>query len=594
MIILMAGARVTGSGRPPPKPTLGHILKTLKAFEIEAPTDAAGIEALRQKLAPFKILPDLITGLGLGSAMSQQFLSFLQTPDTIPSPQLLTALRKKAATIKKILTAPALSSTFMALVSQSGLAGRTPPKEGIGVVILDADRTVIEGESTLHLMVHGLLMDPLRLLGLPHAPTRLWKTLRMFAQYEKGTLSPEGAQDAVASLLDGVPVLPATKTWVDSGGRGVLKRAVLRDARREAREIVRQEWEAKIAAGEMAGPIDEDLLHEESLSRIYVVSSQATQVLRGLTAAGPDREDLLGGIPPENIIGSDAEYDEEGRIRRGTFSYCFGVGKFKTLTELFKKRGLVLNPQTTRVYTDHPHYDGPLLEFASLPEHRVIIDPSRQDMQYARTWGTRIIFDHWSEYSMGRFVEEGGGGQSPADEPHFVPKTLFMEEDHGIFPDTTRPTVTDAATRAVFGALEMAPVILAELGHNYADDAGLQSVGHAVGHAGAAFMAAGIGALYGPLNRGVVGHLAVGALCAGAVAFCHGTGHLAQAMLTGAASLLGLHYLWNRAIFMPGAREIPPAYARGGRQTWNYALRLGLTTLWSAGLHFGMRVFGLG
>lgn len=592
------GTSPPGGGSPPRRPVVPSaadirmVLLKLGGPVLEGLTE---VESLRRRLDPIKVTPYFLNELGLRRSLQQQFMHFLNG-GAMPTASLLNALIGNKKKIRQFLSAPALSPAFRALLYQSGLPGRSSPKGGVGVVILDADKTFIEGESANHLIRHGLVMHPLKTLSMPNALTRVWKALRMMSQYERGVLSPESAQDSVASLLDGVPVLASAKTWVDSGARTTLKREVLRDARREAREIVRQEWEAKIAAGEMVGPINEDLLHEESLRRIYVVSSQTTQVIRMLTAAGPDREDLLGGIRPENIVGSDAEFDEEGRIKPGTFDYCFGEKKYMKLESLFRERGVVINRGTTRVYSDNPHYDGPLFEFAKDPGNRIIVDSSGRNLAIARIWGARVLYDSWDEVSSGRYVSRrplekaaGSDGLQEAEDPASTPRSLRVGLDWRIFPDTRRPALADAVTRSVFGMLEMSPALVMELQH-YANDRGPASINHW----GAAVMAAGIGALYGPLNRGKMGHLVTGALCAGGMAFFHGSGHLAASMAAGAATLTGLHYLWNRAIFMPGARQLPPAYAGAGRQTWNFTLRIGLTTLWSAGMHFGMRLFGLG
>lgn len=452
------------------------------------------------------------------------------------------------------------------------------PEGGFGLVLVDFDKTLFSGDTHMRLVSLGLQtrFDEIRKLANP--AERLIETLKMTWRYKRHTLDPTSAADAVATLLDGIPVLQVAREWADAGARAGIKRGVLSLVREQAREIVRGEVQELIRQGRMSAPLAEPDLEEEAKTRIFVLSSQFADVLRMLTDVGPEHENLLG-FNAENVLGSRGTFTPQGNfVSDDQFQYCFDQNKPKMAEEEFKSRGLEWNADTTRTFSDDVWYDRFLLAMAHKPENRFIIDPDPRDADYGRHEGTQVVYDRWDLGYRARWVHSLKGRRKR--------KKLEVIQDQRFYPDSRSvASMGDAWGRALYGAAEMIPLAVVE--------GALHRFEGGDFHLAAAAIPIGAGLLYGPLNRSVVGNLLVGTVAAGGMAMVHagdaGILPVAASLLGGGLLALGQGLLRTLA-HEHSAKELGHKGFRPQTRFMSFIGRTAVTSAWFA----LMRLFGLG
>lgn len=567
----------------------------LQTLNIPLSQSVAANDALRGTLAP--LAQQLPQSLGLAEEHHAPLAEFLGGSE--PSQGLLQELHSKSADLQaliagqssSVLVVPSASVPETAEVERSSLFPvrvgpvRNPglkmpmPDGGFGLVLADFDKTLFGGDSHMRLVSLGLRtrFDELRKLDNPGG--RLLETLKMTYRYKTHTLDPSSAKDAVATLLDAIPVLQVARDWADAGARAGLKRGVLRLVHERAREIVRAEVEELIKEGKMAEPLSDADVEEEARTRIFTVSSQFANVLRMLTDVGPDHENLLG-FNVENVLGSTGTFTEAGNFVAGDdFRYCFDENKPKMAEEEFERRGIEFNSATLNAFTDDVWYDRFLLAMAHKPENRYIIDPDSRDSDYARHEGTQVVNDQWDHAYQGKWTWVAGIKGRPKT------KKLEVIQDQRFYPDTRSVVSTgDSWNRAIWGAAEMMPLAIAE---------GIQHGLYGDGvHPASVAVALGAGMLYGPLNRSVKSDVIVGAVLAGGMAAVHTgslTGSPLVALAGGAALALGQGLLRN-LVHKGSAAELGPKGFRAQTRFMSFLARTGVT----GGLFAVMRALGLG
>jgi hypothetical protein len=108
-------------------------------------------------------------------------------------------------------------------------------------------------------------------------------------------------------------------------------------------------------------------------------------------------------------------------------------------------------------------------------------------------------------------------------------------------------------------------------------------------HPSALLIPVGAGLLYGPLNRGSVGDLAVGAAVGGGLAYVH-SGYSILATIMGAVSLMTVKYLQKKLQFERKARELGPDGFKGVTRGVNFFWRMVSSGAWAA----AMRMLSMG
>lgn len=500
------------------------------------------------------------------------------------------------------------------------------PPPGIpvkGIVVLDFDKCAYESDSHTKIILKGVRKLGRGLLKLvDNAPQRAWRGIQMTRDYYGHRLHPPDAARDTATLLEGLPILFGGREWAAAvAEKGGLKIAVLEYARERAREIVRQEWTAQQKTFDETG----EEFKKEVQSRIYIVSSQFTEILKMLTEAGPEKRNILE-IPPENIVGSEGKFEGDVFHPDGFF-YCFGENKVSGLLERLKSQGIAHDSTTTVVMSDDHFYDGPLFMFAR-PVNRVLVDPDPEDAHYARAYGATVLSDSWDDLFLAHFrvakngnkpkavggegttsgavdtadgaVGAGGGEAASEGGPARTegsgafalpgPTILAVDLNCRFFPDTRR-TVSwhDAADRIAWGGLELAAATsVVDLTDKLLPEGLMESTGQTTlaGWMATAALAFGSAVLYGfPHklklgNRNPVTHLAVGAAVTAGMAAVHfGEFRPFRALLGGTAYVVA-QFLATRSIYQPWASRLSrKSYGRGTR-TSSFLTRIGVSSLW--------------
>ncbi len=561
-----------------------------------------GVTVAQPAMAP-QVLRGTITSLSEGRNLSQhlEFGEVTQTDlsrfigDGDPTQHLLERLDQRADALKVLLAgnpqaAPSPSQgpqhetveSIAAPVSDSGaVAVRNPglkmpvPEGGFGLALADFDKTLLNGNSHTGLIKHGWQTRADELQKLEDKWNRLWQTMKMTYRYQRHTLDPGSASEAVAAQLDQIPVLPVAREWADAAAREHIKRGVLRSVHEKARGIVRAEVEQLIHEGKMAEPLSDKDLEEEARTRIFIVSSQFAEVLKMLTDVGPEHENLLG-MNPENVLGSSGTFTPEGYFVADTsFVYCFDKNKPLVAKRAFEGRGIAYNAKTTKVFTDDVWYDRFLLAMAENSANQVIVDPDSRDADYARHEKTAIIYDtpyllmegHWEEVVTKRGKRI---------------RRFVVDSKKSFFPDSNSvATTSDAWQRAVYGMGEMLPMAAGEAIMHGALSGEI--------HPAALVIPVGAGMLYGPLKRGWKADLAVGAAIGGGMAYFHG-GNSILAAVIGATSFVTLKFLQRKLQFERKAKELGPDGFKGVTKGVNFFWRVATSSGWAT----AMRVLHLG
>ncbi len=446
------------------------------------------------------------------------------------------------------------------------------PPDGFGLVVVDFDKTLLEGDSHMQFIGHGLWTRGKVLLHLDGMLNRLLQGLTMTARYRTHTLNPGAAREAVGTLLDGLPILEIAKEWADARARDNIKRGILREVHETARKIVQEEVRQLIKQGAMSAPLSDEDLEQEARSRIFIVSSQFKKALQFLTCVGDEKENLLD-ILPGHILGSDGTFDEKGVFSFDEhFEYGLLEEKRRIFDEEMTRRGIHWDPNTTATFSDDVHYDRSLLAIARDPANRTIVDPGRGDSRYAESERTRVSYDLPDFRMRGHWALKPQGG-----------KKLVIDEQQSFSPDNPSVvTGAEAWNRAFWGVLEMTPTIAAE--------ALLHGGIHGDFHPAALVLPIGAGLLYGPLNRGRIVNFVVGALLSGGMTAAHGSAHPITSAALGSVSFAATHFVVRRIHFEKTAREVGPKGFTRWTRGISFFERAGVTTAWSTAL----RYLGLG
>lgn len=571
----------------------------LGKLNIKVPeSDAVG--TLRTTMTPVVFDEDALNHLDLSAKNVLELGRFVDQHVEMPARLLVEELTIRVDRLKEALVKLKGQDEAEDAASEAELVAQpfgspdltpTPTSDGtalrkIAVVISDFDKTVYQGDSHADLIKHGLVSRFRDIIQLDRPLERLQKTILMTWQYKRHKIHEGQAADAVATLLDGIPVKPIADRWARSPStRHKLKHDVLALLEREAQRLVREEWEQEVRDGKRKA-IDWEKLRVEAAKRIYFATSQIDEVAATLTEVGEQHANYLGARAM-NIIGSQAEFSSEGVFKKSDkWVYCFKGRKRQSIEDHFEANGVIIDRDKTVTLSDDHFYDGPMLEIARNPHNRYIVDPDRDDAAYAESEGTNVVVDDDFEWMEARWVPESEEDKSK--------KKLEILERKTFFPDS-RANVTwrDKPVRAFYGALEMTPVTLWEVVRSGGVDAIHEQMSHGnFAGATAAALPLGAGMLYGVFNRGRIGHLMVGALVAGG-SLAAGAGHVTsealQSAAVGAATLYASHGLADKLVFKGTANLLGRDGFGKQSKVISMLARLGITSGWT-GL---MRLLGM-
>lgn len=442
-----------------------------------------------------------------------------------------------------------------------------------GLVFVDFDKTLMEGDSHFRLIGQfSHIMNLRNLLDLENAPTRLLKSVLMTWQYQRHQLDPTTAADAVATLLEDLPILRVGRLWADAPAtRNNVKRGVLEKVHEIAQDIVAKERGITIEKNGDGKRVIPDDLRQEACRRIYVVSSQFTPVLQMLTRVGNLNEDLLLGILPEHILGSDGNFiGEEGRfLKDDAFYYNFFVNKVAKLNRILQGEGIEIDPATSVAMSDDHFYDGPLLGLVD-GGNRYVIDGDRGDAVYVQKNRSHSFHDRWDGQRHGHWEKVGTKWR------------FVIDEEHNFhFDNRYNDTPADASYRILFGALDMVPATVIEVATHFGDPTDWH-----LSHLASSLIPIGASTVYGLLNRTPLAHAVVGALTVGGMASYHPGGFLLPAIV-GALGYAGSHFAVNNLHFRTSALK---RGSKGFTSTVRW-LNQGIRLVLSTALNGAMRLF---
>ncbi len=460
-------------------------------------------------------------------------------------------------------------------VAISPQAPQLPPKPGI--VGVDLDKTILRGDSQWSLVRYGFMTEgldvALRKFGGPRINEEdplslklrkfvvdkrdlLLSVLTLVRRYNAGTLYPGEAGEAVAAVLEGLPVLDSARKWAQAPATHLeIRRDILDFAHEKAKAIVRAEIDE--------GRLKEEDLEEEARNRFRIWTSQFTEVVRIFVE---EHQDVFR-VNPENIKGSTGTFvGAEGVFSNEGDDFYYNFGPAKPMGEEF-------DPKTSIMISDSIN-DRPMWD-SVVPANRIVVNPqrSRKLRRYVKSEKTSYILSTEFETRIGERTPDG---------------RFKYETSPGFFYESQDPFTRSATmTRAFIWSLEMTPLSLMAVARGESIEAIIP-------------LAAGL--VYGPLNRSTTAHVVAGAMISGGMAsFIRGE-FVPSYYALWATVIGGVTFAAANALMEIQHRSVSNQIGKAGFSTFNRFMnsvsRSGIKTLWGAFLtptiRWGLKLFGLG